>query len=155
MSTAFRLSGTDRTIVFNAQNDATVIMAGWTGRSEASVARHIAELAEAGVAAPSRVPIFYRVGANLLTTSPAIDVVGKDTSGEIELVILEVGGRRYVGVGSDHTDNKMEAHSVALAKQLCPKVMAPELWPLEDVADHWDSLELSAFVTENGSRKLY
>jgi hypothetical protein len=142
-------------VVFNENGDGVVIMAGWTGRSAASVQHHIDELAAAGVAAPSQVPVFYRVSAGLLTTADRIEVVGPDTSGEIEVVVMEIGGRCYVGVGSDHTDNKMEAHSVALAKQLCAKVMAPELWNFDDVADHWDQLELRAFVTENGERKLY
>lgn len=155
MSPMFRLSGSDHEIVFNAGGDAAVIMAGWTGRSEASVARHIAELAQAGVSAPREVPVFYRVGANLITTATAIEVLGEATSGEIEIVMMRAGGQRYVGVGSDHTDNRMEAQSVAFAKQLCPKVMAPELWLFDDVAGHWDALELSAYVTENGGRVLY
>lgn len=142
-------------VVFNENGDGVVIMAGWTGRSAASVHCHIDELAKAGVSAPSQVPVFYRVSASLVTTADHIEVVGPDTSGEIEVVLLELGGRRYVGVGSDHTDNRMEAHSVALAKQLCPKVMAQELWRFDDVADHWDRLELRAFVTEDGERKLY
>lgn len=142
-------------VVFNEKGDGAVIMAGWTGRSAATVQHHIDELAAAGVSAPSQVPVFYRVSAGLVTTADWIEVVGPDTSGEIEVVVLNIGDRRYAGVGSDHTDNKMEAHSVALAKQLCAKVMAPELWNFDDVADHWDQLELRAYVTENSERKLY
>ncbi len=154
MVAIFELAG-DETVNFNARGDGTVIMAGWTGRSAASVQHHIDELAEAGVSAPSQVPVFYRVSASLLTTADSIEVVGAATSGEVEIVVMEVDGQRYVGVGSDHTDNRMEAHSVALAKQLCSKVMAPALWRFDEVAGHWDRLELRAFVTENGERKLY
>jgi hypothetical protein len=152
--TTFKIVGGD-SVTFNAQGQGAVIMAGWTGRNAATVQKHIDELAASGVRAPSQVPVFYRVSASLITTADSIEVVGTETSGEIEIVVMQVGGRCYVGVGSDHTDNNMEAHSVALAKQLCPKVMSPELWRFDEVMAHWDRLELRAFVTENGVRTLY
>ncbi len=38
----------------------TLVVAGWTGRDEAALQRHIEELAAIGVPRPSSVPVFYR-----------------------------------------------------------------------------------------------
>lgn len=132
-----------------------LVVAGWAGRDKAAVEHHIAELAELGVPAPSQVPLYYRAGANLLTTDGAIQVVGDGTSGEAEAVLLSHPEGLFVGVGSDHTDREAEAHSVAVAKQACPKPVGPALWRYEEVADHWDSLRLRAHAWIDGSRTLY
>lgn len=131
-----------------------LVIAGWTGRDAAGLQHHIDELKAIGVKPPSRVPLFYRVDRGLLTTDASIDVVGPDTSGEVETVIFSAGGLR-VGLGSDHTDRAAEAYSVALAKQLCRKVVAPELWRFEEVAPHWDRLILRAHAVAGGKRRLY
>jgi len=41
---------------------------------------------------------------------------------------------------------------VPVSKQLCVKPVAPQLWRVEDVADHWDKLELRSWITEGGKR---
>lgn len=133
----------------------TLIVAGWTGRDTAAVEHHIAELAALGVQRPRTVPCFYRVGANLLTTAEEIDVAGSASSGEVEFVLLSLADGLYVGVGSDHTDRKVEAYSVTVSKQMCPKPVSRELWKLSDVEPHWDQLVLRSWVTRAGSRELY
>src|SRR5205809_633618 len=77
----------------------TLIIAGWTGRNREAVEHHIAELEAIGVKRPRTVPCFYRVGANLLTTAAAIDVVGPDSSGEVEFVLVSLSDDLYVAVG--------------------------------------------------------
>src|SRR5256885_17152818 len=62
----------------------SLVIAGWTGRDKAAGEHHIAELAAIGVKRPRAIPCFYRLGANLLTTAPEVDVVGEDSSGEVE-----------------------------------------------------------------------
>jgi len=57
----------------------------------------------------------------LLTTAPEVDVVGEDSSGEVEFVLVAEPDAMYVGVGSDHTDRKVEAYGVTVSKQMCPK----------------------------------
>ena len=94
-----------------------LVIAGWTGRDAATVEHHIAELEAIGVARPRNVPCFYRVGANLLTTATTIDVTGTDGSGEVEFVLVSLPHGMYVGVGSDHTDRKVEAYGVTVSKQ--------------------------------------
>ena len=133
----------------------TLVIAGWTGRDPAAVEHHIAELAAIGVPRPPRVPCFYRLGANLLTTSATIDVVGSASSGEVEVVLVALADGLYVGVGSDHTDRKVETVSVTAAKQMCPKPISESLWRFDEVEAHWDELMLRSWVTRNGARRLY
>jgi hypothetical protein len=133
----------------------TLIIAGWTGRDKAAVEHHIAELAAIGVKPPRIVPCFYRVGANLLTTASEIEVAGEDSSGEVEFVLVSAPEALYVGVGSDHTDRKVEAYGVTVSKQMCPKPMGRELWSVEEVGGHWDRLLLRSHVTRKGRRRLY
>jgi hypothetical protein len=145
-------SGTDR-IAFEPTD---LIMAGWTGRDRAAVDHHIAELAALGVPGPSRVPTFYRLDPALLAGPVAeIQVLGEDTSGEVEAVLLALADGLWVGLGSDHTDRAMEAHGVALAKQLCRKPMAGALWRFDELIPHWDELILCAHIIEGGERTPY
>jgi hypothetical protein len=123
----------------------TVIVAGWTGRDRPALEQHIAELEALGVPRPSTVPVFYRVSASRLTTAAVIESPA-GSSGEVEAVLLRHEGRLWVGVGSDHTDREVEQYSVAVSKQLCDKPIATELWRYEDVAPHWDRLELRSWI---------
>jgi hypothetical protein len=132
-----------------------LVIAGWTGRDKAAVELHIAELAAIGVRPPRVVPCFYRLGANLLTTARDVEVVGENSSGEVEFVLISAGGTLYVGVGSDHTDRKVEAYGVTVSKQMCPKPIGRELWPFAEVEEHWDRLVLRSHVTRKGERRLY
>lgn len=126
-----------------------LVIAGWTGRDPHKVQEHIEELAALGVAPPPSTPCFYLGGAELLTTATAIDCLGGDSSGEAEFVIVvDAAGERWVGLGSDHTDREVEAYSIPVSKQMCPKPVAPTLWKLADVAAHWDRLELHSFVDD-------
>ena len=134
---------------------ASLVIAGWTGRDKAAVEHHIAELAAIGVKRPRAIPCFYRLGANLLTTAPEVDVVGEDSSGEVEFVLVAEPDAMYVGVGSDHTDRKVEAYGVTVSKQMCPKPVSRELWKFSDVEAHWDELRLRSWVTRHGTRELY
>jgi hypothetical protein len=125
----------------------TAIVAGWTGRDRLAVEEHIAELEALGVPPPSSAPVFYRVSASRLTTAPEIESTAS-SSGEVEAVLVRHDGRLWVGVGSDHTDRKVETYSVAVSKQLCDKPVAPELWAYEEVAGHWDRLTLRSWVDD-------
>jgi len=131
------------------------IVAGWTGRDAAAVEKHIRELEALGVKRPAVTPIFYRVSALRLTTATEIEAVGAHSGGEVEFVLLQYGGRLWVGAGSDHTDREVETYGVTLSKQMCDKPLAPVFWAFDDVAPHWDQLMLRAHVIEDGERKLY
>jgi hypothetical protein len=131
------------------------VIAGWTGRDPVARDKHIAELEAIGVARPASTPIYYRCSARRLTTEDEIEVCGENSSGEVEFVLIGWQGRVFVGLGSDHTDRKVETYSITVSKQMCDKVMAPILWELEDVAGHWDQLILRSFAWIGGARVLY
>lgn len=133
----------------------TLVIAGWAGRDEAAIQHHIEELAAIGVPPPSSVPVFYRGGASLVTQSPKVEVLGPDSSGEIEPVIVSLADGLWVTVGSDHTDRKAETVGIALSKQLCVKPVGTVLWPLAEVIGHWDELILRSHAVIDGTRVLY
>jgi hypothetical protein len=152
---AFTVIDTDgATVPMTLPIDQAVI-AGWTGRDPVARDKHIAELEAIGIARPASTPIYYRVSARRLTTEDSIEVCGGDSSGEVEFVLIGWQGRIFVGLGSDHTDRKVEAYSVTVSKQMCDKVMAPVLWELEDVIGHWDRMILRSHAWISGKRVLY
>jgi hypothetical protein len=127
----------------------TAVIAGWTGRDQAAVEKHIKELEELGVARPASTPIFYRVAASRLTQAPAIEASGGASSGEVEFVLVRHSGKLYVGVGSDHTDREVETYGVTVSKQMCDKPVAGSLWAYEEIADHWDQLTLRSWAADD------
>ena len=131
------------------------VIAGWTGRDPVARDKHIAELEAIGIARPASTPIYYRVAARRLTTADSIEVLGGNSSGEVEFVLIGWQGRIFVGCGSDHTDRKVETYSVTVSKQMCDKPIASDLWELEDVIGHWDQMILRAFAWIGGARVLY
>jgi hypothetical protein len=132
-----------------------LVIAGWTGRDVAALNHHIEELKAIGVQPPSKVPLYYRVAAQTLTQADRIQVLGDDTSGEVEPVLVGAADRLWVTVGADHTDRKLETYGVAASKQVCPKVIGRTAWRFEEVEPHWDRLMLRSFVTEGGKKVLY
>lgn len=153
----------DLTFTIDAQGTTTpltlaidqAVVAGWTGRDPVARDKHIAELEAIGIARPATTPIYYRVSARRLTTEDQIEVCGGDSSGEVEFVLIGWQGRIFVGLGSDHTDRKVECYGVTVSKQMCDKPMASVLWELEEVIDHWDSLILRSWAWIGGKRELY
>lgn len=131
------------------------VIAGWAARDTDAIETHIRELEEIGVARPRATPMFYRVAASLLTCDDAIQVAGGDSSGEAEPVYVMFEDGLWIGLGSDHTDRKLETVGVTLSKQVCAKPVGPELWRYEDVADHWDTLILRSRIEVGGSERLY
>lgn len=132
-----------------------LIIAGWTGRDAAAVQHHINELVAIGIPAPSKTPLYYRTGASLLTQSEKIEVLGNGSSGEAEPLVVQAGGKLWLGLGSDHTDREFEKTSVAASKQMCPKPVGTQLWSWSSVADRLDDLVLSSEIFENGAWVAY
>lgn len=132
-----------------------LIVAGWAGRDIHAIEHHIEELAAIGVPRPSTVPLYYRCSDNSLVQADTIQVVGEETSGEVETFVFRAGDELFVSIASDHTDRKLESHSVALSKQICAKPVADRAWPFAEVAPHWDQLIIRSFIEENGAEVLY
>ncbi|MBU64890.1 MAG: hypothetical protein CL858_05440 [Cupriavidus sp.] len=132
-----------------------LIIAGWTGRDLDAVQHHIDELKAIGVKPPATVPTFYPLAAQLLTTDDVLEVPRGDSSGETEFVLLQGADALYIGIGSDHTDRKVEAYDVTVSKQMCGKPIGHEVWRFDEVADHWDALEMRCWRVRDGQRALY
>ncbi|TVR06837.1 MAG: DUF2848 domain-containing protein [Salinarimonadaceae bacterium] len=137
-------AGAERAVVIE-----NLVVAGWTARDRAAVDHHIEELAAIGVPPPSTVPLYYRCAASLLTQAPVIEVVGGDSSGEVEPALIDDGETMWLGLGSDHTDRKAESYSVAISKQACAKPVARELWRFDELRDRLDGLEMASWVRDD------
>lgn len=133
----------------------SLVVAGWTGRDRAALDEHILELEALGVSRPRTVPVFYRLATSLLAQESVIEVLGQRSSGEAEAVIMAFGGELWLGIGSDHTDRRLETVSIAASKQLCAKPLGREIWPLGQVIEHWDELILRSFVCDGAVREPY
>jgi hypothetical protein len=132
-----------------------MVIAGWAGRDHAAIEHHIEELAAIGVPRPSSVPLFYRVASQTLSQASIIEVVGQESSGEVEVFVFTYQGELLVSLTSDHTDRGLETVSVALSKQVCTKPVGSEAWRFQDVAAHWDQLRIESYITEDGKRVQY
>lgn len=132
-----------------------LIIAGYTAKDQDALRAHIEELEKIGVPAPQTVPMIYQLSPELLSTETEISIVRNDSSGEVEIVLLNIEGEWYVGIGSDHTDRVLEAVSIQKSKQVCAKPISKELWPLSSIEDHWDDLQLKSWYSVNGEVQLY
>lgn len=132
-----------------------VIVAGFTGRDQDAVRAHLDELRRHGVPCPDRTPVLYQKFSHLLTTAGEIEVLGPDTSGEAEFVLLVGRDRVLVAAGSDHTDRELEKQTIEKSKLVCPGVLSREAWDLGDVRAGWDEIVLRSHQTAGGRRALY
>jgi Protein of unknown function (DUF2848) len=124
-----------------------LIVAGYTGRDEAAVAEHIAELESIGVPPPPSVPAFYDLDPALLTTSDIVAVAGAHTSGEVEPVLVRHDGRYLLTVGSDHTDRELERTDIGAAKAACPKPVSDKAIPFGSLSEpEWEVMTASSTV---------
>lgn len=132
-----------------------IVNAGYTGRNQVEVRKHIDELKELGVPAPDSVPTYYPKPGSLLTYGDALEVADHDNSGEAEFVLLIGEDDIYVAAGSDHTDRNLEVNStIVKAKQMCPNVISRSVWRLSDVEDHWDEIVIKSEINEK-EKELY
>ena len=129
---------------------------GYAGRNIEKTMEHSRELEEQlGVPAPKKIPTIFQMSNMLLTQDPDIHFVGNDTCGEVEYIIITQGDEIYIGIGSDHTDRKLESSSVPKAKQVCPKPIGRDVWKYSDLKDHWDTIQLNSYQTVDGKEVPY
>ncbi len=148
----FRLQSIGKEIDFVPER---VIIAGYTGRNQEGVRAHINELAAQGIPAPAEIPTIFRTTLDRLTVGDEVEVLGGQTSGEAEVVLLVNGQDLWVTVGSDHTDRELEKVDIPVSKQVCPKPVSGAVWSYAAVRDRWDSLVLRSWVGEACREELY
>ncbi len=133
-----------------------VLNAGFTGRDQAEVRHHLDELSAKGIEVPESTPTLYPVIPSALIVDTNIDVYGEETAGEIEYVLFVKNEKEiYVGIGSDHTDRKLEELDIPRAKQITPNIISPVVWELSELEDHWDDLSMECSVQQGGKTTLY
>ena len=133
-----------------------MVNAGYVGRNQDEVRKHIEELAKEGVPGPKTIPTLYPVVSRMLITDSKIEVYSNQTSGEVEYVLLVKNEEEiYVGLGSDHTDRHLEKTDIPRAKQICPNILSKKVWPLDEIKDHWDDLMIRSKVWDKGKEILY
>lgn len=130
---------------------------GYSGRDKEKTWEHIKELAEIGVPEPEEVPALYPVAVSTLNQYESIEVVGDQTSGEAEIVLIfgDSPEEIYLSVGSDHTDRSLETVDINKSKQVCDKPFAKKAWKIDKVKDYWDQLVLSSEMMVDGKWEKY
>ncbi|MEO8693687.1 MAG: DUF2848 family protein [Acidimicrobiales bacterium] len=132
-----------------------VIVAGYTARDRAAVMHHIDELAAIGIPPPPTVPMYWKFPPWLAMNTDRMVVVGTETSGEAELLLIADGDELFVSVASDHTDRAAEAIDIAMSKGICPKMCAREAWPVASIDGRWSELELRSYIGTDEGEVLY
>ena len=97
-------------------------------------------------------PSFCKISRYLLTTDKRVEVQGNQTCGEVEVVALAQGADLFIGIGSDHCDRAVEPSYFYKPKQMCPHAVGPRVWRYEEVADHWDELEMISSMLVDGEK---
>ena len=128
---------------------------GWAARDQDALRRHVEEMERLGVPGPTTTPIFFPLASTLATTADRIEVLSRETLGEVEYALLVDAGQILVTVASDHTDRGFERYGIQASKQLYPDVLASEAWPLDECRAHWDQLVLRCWTTALGERRMY
>jgi hypothetical protein len=123
--------------------------------SEEKIERIFSNLEKIGVNSPDRLPMIAPKPAHLQTTESEITVNSTTTGGELEFVLLPTEEEIYVTVGVDHKDNWITDRNLHRANSSCQSVLAPEVWKLEDVRNHWDTLEIRCWTGKKTGHELY
>lgn len=133
---------------------ARLINGGYSGRSAADVAAHVAELKVLGIPAPERTPCFFPKTPGMIDQEPHVMALDTDCSGEAEYVTVQHNGRLYLTCGSDVFDKTVEPLGTAKSKHMYSNKIAKSVWLLDDVKNHFDSLVLRSWHGE-GRKRLY
>lgn len=130
------------------------IVTDWARRGSGTGASNY-ERTELRLARSRHAPKFYPVANNQLTQSERVQVVGPHSTGAAEVLLFKHNHELFVSLVSDHTDRALEVHNSALSKQVCVKPIARSAWRYDDIAAHWDELEMRAWLVQEGHPELY
>lgn len=131
------------------------VLCGYTGRDQASVRKHIEELAKEGIEPPPSVPTLYPKPPWGLTQKHAIQVEGRETSGEMEFFMLVDKNCIYIGAASDHTDRELERIDIRKSKQVCPTILSRIVWNYEEIKETWDRIQIRSWTVKDGQKCIY
>lgn len=132
-----------------------LVIAGFTGRNQDEIRAHIDELSAEGIPAPDRIPSFYSVPVDRLTTEGTLSTTSKQSSGEVEPVLLFVDGAVWITVGSDHTARDVEREGIGASKRACAKVLGPTAVRHTAEGFDFDALRLDSWAWHEGTWQPY
>lgn len=133
-----------------------VLIVGYSGSNTKKIMEHIEELEkELGVPAPKKIPTIFECSKEILTSESEINFIGEMTSGEAEYLIVKHSNKIYIGIGSDHTDRKLESISVLKSKQVCPKPFSSKLWLYDDIKENWNNIRLESYQVIDNKEIIY
>jgi len=133
-----------------------IINAGYTGRNQEEVQKHIDQLKEKGIPAPDKTPTYFAKFNDRITQDATIEVLDEtDHFGEAEYVLLCAGDEIYVAAGSDHTDRKLEKDDIPKSKQLYPNTISKDVWRLSEIKNYWDEIILRGWVEIEGRKVVF
>lgn len=156
MEVKFKVEHSDKSIENLSLEIKRILIVGYSGSNTKKIMEHIEELEkELGVPAPKRIPTIFECSKENLTFDSQVSFVGDMTSGEAEFLIVKHNGEIYIGIGSDHTDRKLESVSVLKSKQVCPKPFSTKLWLYKDVKNNWNNLKLESYQVIENQEVLY
>ena len=124
----------------------SLFVVGFAARDRSGLAHHIDELRSQGVRVPRRTPVIWSLDARLVDGRSFIGTSASRSSGEVVPVLLRLGGRWMLTVGSDHTDRVLERQTLIGSKRACPKPVSSECWDLRSVETRWDALLLRSWI---------
>lgn len=150
----FSINGNSNEILrFEVKN---IINAGYTGRNQEEVKKHIKELAVQGIPTPDEVPKYFPKFNNGIVQDKELDALDESNhSGEAEFALLCTEEEIYIAAGSDHTDRQLEEENIPKAKQIYPNVISKNVWKLSEVEAYWDELVLKSWVEKEGKKVLF
>lgn len=150
----FRINGDPNDILeFTVKK---IVNAGYTGRDQKEVQKHIDELKEKGIPGPEEIPTYFPKFKDRITqamNTESLDQVGH--TGEAEYVLLCEREEIYIAAGSDHTDRILEQTSIPRAKQLFPNFISEDVWRLSEIRNHFDRIILRSYTEHEGKKILF
>lgn len=133
-----------------------IVNAGYTGRNQAEVQKHIDELKEKGIPGPDEIPTYFPKYKELITQEEIVEALDtKGHTGEAEYALLCTADEIYVAVGSDHTDRLLEQASIPKAKQHYPNFVSRDVWKLSQIRGHFDEIILRSRVMHEGKKIIF
>lgn len=139
----FAVEGADKELPFTPVR---LINAGYTGRNQEAVQKHVEELKSMGIPAPKRTPAFFPKDADRIQMGGEIHPLDEDCSSEVETVLLVTRDGWYITVGCDIFDYKVEGLQADKSKSLYPNFLAAKAWRYEEIKDHWDQLVMRSWL---------
>lgn len=139
----FKIEESGKIFDFHARK---LFNAGYTGREQESVKKHVKELKQMGISAPETIPCFFPKPAGRMMNNGFVDALDADCKSESEFVILVGEDDFYISIGCDVFDSRVESFQADKSKMLYPNYIAEKVWKYSDIKNHWDKIKMRSWM---------